>query len=506
MKIYKNIPDKWLYLTILILGAYFVYRLINQSQMIFQFPLETTNDYGAHMAQLFLLAKYGFHQIVPQWYNGFKLFLLYPPGWYFITLPFYLLSKNILATTFISVIVMFLANLVTLYIFGKNERLSLTKRVSFFLLLFANSIAIGNYIRLGRVSEHLALTCFLILAVTIFYFRKRRFDWRFFVPFIPFYALIIISHPSTAIIFHVLLFCLFLIKGFKEKIILVLASLISIALSSFWWIPFLKGLTPDLIRADFAVASRILEFSGAWALTSLASFLVIMILGLSFYFYWKSMNYSKKEFKFFLPILILGFLFVTRLIIFIPLLKKVYPDIYMFFFLFFSIYFLFKTKISRFNKVVKAVILIGLIILPLASVSVSEIHTIKFTEYTKLEKDTLELIPLVKGSLIMPILYKKTSHPPMYYAYGTIYHNLTTPVGVNNFGTATSAYFKKLSEFKPALQGKDCIKFIQLMNTMNVTDVISYNNHCKTLDLCGFEKVKIIDKVCLYYLREGGGD
>ena len=145
----RTIPDKWLYFPIVVLGIYFIYRLINQSQMIFQFPVETTSDYGAQMAQLYFFAKYGFHQIVPNWYNGFKLFLFYPPGWYFFVFPIYLFTKNILFATFISVLLMFLICFITLYIFGKTQGFSLTKITTFFLLLFANAIAIGNYIRLG---------------------------------------------------------------------------------------------------------------------------------------------------------------------------------------------------------------------------------------------------------------------------------------------------------------------------------------------------------------------
>jgi len=493
-----KIKDKWFYFPILVLGLYFIYRLINQSQMLFQFPLELTNDYGAHIGQLYFFAKYGFHQIIPDWYNGFKLFLFYPPGWYFFALPIYLITKNILFTTFISVILMFLIIFIALMIFGRTQGFSIAKRIVFFLFLFANSIAIGNYIRLGRVSELFALTCLVVLATITLYFRNKKLNWKFFVIFILFYFLIIIAHPSTAILFHVLLLSLFIIKSLKEKLMLILASVTSVTLSSFWWLPFIMNLTPELNRVNFSVARRILHFSGAMALTSYVTFLVIGILGFTFFIYWKGRKYSRKELIFFMPILITGLLFVTRIVVFIPLLNKVYPDVYMIFFLFFSIYFLLSTKIK--SSILKNLIIIGLIILPLLSVAVSEVHTPKFMEYTSLEHDTLEILPFVNGSFIFPVLYKPTSHPPMYYSYGAVYYNLSTPAGAIPFGASTSDYFMKIRSSEEYLKNKDCFNFIEIMVFINATDIITYNEHCNTLKECGLEEVKIKNEVCLFLI------
>ncbi|MBU4353030.1 MAG: hypothetical protein KJ939_08190 [Nanoarchaeota archaeon] len=498
----KDIPDKWFYFAIITLGLYFIYRLINQSQMIFQFPLESTNDYGAHMAQLFLLVKYGFHAFVPDWYDGFKLFLFYPPGWYFFVLPLYLLVKNMLLTTYLSVLIMFGISFLAIFLFGKTQKFSISKRIIFFLLLFANAISIGNYIRLGRVSEHFALTCFIILGLTFLYYKDKKINWGYFLIFIPSYFFIIISHPSTAIIFHVFFLSFWLFRSFKEKILISLAALLTIILSSFWWYPFLTSFSPDMNRANFAVATRILEFSGPWLLTSLATFFVIAIFLFTFFLYWKSQNYSKKTFNFFSLIILLAILFVTRIIVFVPLLNKVYPDVYMFFFLFFSIYFLLKLDLNKISPLIKRLILISLIVFPILTITISEIHTPKFVKYTQLEKDNLEILSYVDGRFMIPNGYSANSHPPMYAAYGTIYLNLSTTMGVSNFGTTSLEYFDRLRDFRKFMVEKDCNSFLDTMVIMDTTDIIAYNEDCSFLNNCGLTEVKSKGEVCLYKLGE----
>ena len=41
---FNNIKDFYLYIPIIILGAYFIFRLINQSQIVTTFPLDKYND------------------------------------------------------------------------------------------------------------------------------------------------------------------------------------------------------------------------------------------------------------------------------------------------------------------------------------------------------------------------------------------------------------------------------------------------------------------------------
>ena len=79
----------WILVPILIFASYLLYRLYDQSAVLFFFPLDYSNDLSSVMAQLYFLAEYGFHAIIPHWYNGsFQLFQFYYPGWFYFVLPF----------------------------------------------------------------------------------------------------------------------------------------------------------------------------------------------------------------------------------------------------------------------------------------------------------------------------------------------------------------------------------------------------------------------------------
>ncbi|MFH1972216.1 MAG: hypothetical protein ABIJ18_01930 [archaeon] len=501
-----QIEDKWFYLAIFVMGGYFIYRLIDQSQMISQLPFDNVNDYMAHFAQLFFLAKYGFHQFVPHWYNGFILFLHYPPGWYFFTLPLYILTKNVLLSTYLSLIAMFFIIFVSLFIFGKTQKFSIIKRIAFFLFLMTNSICIGNYIRLGRVSEFFSLMCFVILATLLLYYRNKDIDWKFYILFIPSYFFLIISHPAITIIFHILWLSFFIVKSFKEKILFIISSLIAVIATSFWWYPFLTTLSSESNRLSFPMTARLLEiFSGPWVFTNIASFIIGTALGITFFFYWKTFRYSKKELLFFSPILILGFLFITRLIIFVPFLNRVYPDVYMFFFLFFAIFFLLKINTRVLGKFFTFIFILGLILLPLSSVFISEIHTPKFIPHGPLEDEFVEILPYVDNMFVISHVENKTSHVSPIYTYGIIYHNLSTPAGGINFGTPSVEYYDSVqNDFKTYLKAKDCQGLEDTMRFFNTTDIITYTftGDCETLQTCNLTEVRTQEMICLYRLED----
>jgi len=211
-------------------------------------------------------------------------------------------------------------------------------------------------------------------------------------------------------------------------------------------------------------------------------------------------RFSRKKLLFFSPVLLLSLLFVSRIAVFIPLLNKIYPDIYMLFFLFFSIYFFLKINVSSFSPIFLKFIFVALILISLLSVTVSEIHTPKFVPYTQLELDTLDLLPLVEDSYVIPYSISETSHPPMYYSYSAVYYDLSTPSGANNFGTATEDYIEEVRGFNKYIQSKNCQALIDNMITLNVTDIIVYNEDCEFLRECGLFEVKTNNNVCLYNL------
>jgi hypothetical protein len=496
----ETIPDRYFYFGMIILGGYFLIRLIDQAKMIFTFPLGVTYDYPSHLGQLFFFAKYGFHSIVPNWYNGFKLFLFYPPGWYFLALPIYLVTKNILLSAYTSIIIMFTTIFTAILLLGKKEGWSKTKVITFFLLLFGNTLAIGNYIRLGRVSELFALTNMVLLAVLIYIYRDREIDGFFAILFLTFYSLLILAHPATAIIFHILLFS-FIISRKKTLDIAktVILSIFGVAITSFWWYPFLTTKSVELTRSTFSVTQRLLDFN-YWAWDSWGTFIIVAAFLAAFYMSWATNKKPKRDLIFYMPPIIVSILLITRVVIFIPILKEVYPDVYMMFFLLLTLYLLMNINFKKTPNIFKIMILVMLMVIPLASVLASHIHTPYFIAHMDKEDKTLEIMMYVEGKVVVrdkPVDFVGVYPFPL-YTYGAIYYDIKTPEGNNNFRTTTTENEKRFGELTKAVEEGDCTKLKTVMNELTAEEIISYDPYCSMLEKCELTKVKQIENVCLY--------
>src|SRR3990167_4506936 len=103
-----KISNKLFYIPVFLLFGNLISRLINQSKILNMFQLDTVNDWSAYIALLNFLDKCGFHNFCTYWYNGFTSFIITQPGWYFFTYPIYLISKNYMVASFISMIIIFI--------------------------------------------------------------------------------------------------------------------------------------------------------------------------------------------------------------------------------------------------------------------------------------------------------------------------------------------------------------------------------------------------------------
>lgn len=496
----EKVKENWYLIPILTLGIYFIYRLIDQAQMVSNFPLDLTNDLSSLLAQLFFLAKCGFHKICPYWYNGYEVLKYYAPGWFYFALPIYLLTKNILFSAYLSLILMYVFSFIFLLILAKSQKFSITKTLLFFFLFFANPITIGNFIRLGRLHSMFAFMLLIPFFIIILYYKDKEIDKKFFLFFIPIYTLVLLSHQQEFIIFHILILSLFLVKTIREKIKLILAVLAGILLSSFWLFSFIKSaLSANMLSIE--EGKWILQFTGQWLLTNIAGIILPLILVILFYLFYTQtiQNKKTKEFIFYLPVLVLAILFLTRITAFIPVLEQIEPDAFMMFFLFISI-FLF-LKIKYYPVKIKKLIPIALIILVLLSVIISVLHTPFFIKHTLLEEDTLDLLNEVEGSFMILHPISSTSYPNAYYSYAPIYLNLSTPAGWAE-QAISSEYKDSLTGLPKALEEKDCKKLLSLAKKLNLHNILTYNEDCSTLSKCGFKKISEKqsgkEKLCLY--------
>lgn len=495
----EKIPDKWLYVPLILLGVYFFIRIIDQSKLIYSFPFDFANDISAYMASLFFLAQCGFNKFCPYWYNGFISFHTFFPGWQFFTYPIYMLSKNVLFSTYVSIIFMYALSFFFIFLLGRNENFSITKMVAFFLFFFTNAINVGDFFKLGRVVSLFGFCMFLGITVFVFYYRKRKIDKRFLL-LIPVYSFAILSHPQEAVLSSILIILLFLVKSFYEKLIIIFSVILSFVLTSFWWVPFILNLSKgSVLQHDTNQGVWLWATSGPFLWDSVAAFFVSIIFFIVFYYYWLSKNKSKKELLFFSPIVILNVLFFFRITPLIPILNNISPDPYMVFFIFFIIYFFLSINPAVLKGSVKTVMPYALVGIVLISVGISHFKTPYFVEHDQVNKDTLEILGHVDDKYLFMNGYKD-SYARAYYSYASVYLSLSTASGWYPY-IATPEYNQRLKGVGDPLIKGDCETFIEEAQFFNVTNFVAYEGKCKELESCNLKKVKEKGVVCLYKLN-----
>lgn len=485
----------WLLFPALLLIANLIFRFINQSKMLFSFPLEGT-DWPTHIFELWALAKYGFHGLVSNWYNGYILFQSYTPGWYFFALPFMWLTKNVLYATYLSVVAIFVLIAIGLYYFCKTEKISKRNFVIFFALLMANALSISNFIRNGRVTELFAWSIFIFLMIFIFYYKNKPIDIKFIL-LAPLFALLIISHFVVPLLFSIVLLGFFLVKPLIEKIYVILTVLSSLLLSSFWWFPFITNLKDSYIT-ELKYSSRILSLSDPINFVLVTLIPIIFMIG--FYLYWQSKDKSTKELLFFSPILIFGVLFTFKLTAFIPILDRIYPHPAIMFFLFFILYFMFKIDWRKY-KILNKLATIFVFILILVSFAVNVVHTPLVHEYGEIETDVLSVLPNIDEKYI--ILGETPEHFFNFaiYSYGAIYHDLKSSWGGWQTTAYSNEYYNQIVQVWSAFTSKDCENLAENLLELDTTEILSFQDNCQILDSCECEKIIQKGEVCLYKIK-----
>lgn len=483
-------------LYIIPLFSYFIYRLFDQSKMLFQFPLDLINDYSGHMAMLFFLKVCGFHSVCPYWYNGYTTFLTYTPGWSFFTYPLYLLTNNVLFSTYLSLLLLFLLAFLFIFSFGKKY-LSPLSSLFFFLLVFANPISIGNFIRLGRMSEFFSWVFFIPLFFLILIYKEKEFDRFFYFSFIFFYFILMISHPLVIILSHIYLLGFFFVLSFSQKIRLLFCSLLGLLLSSFWWLPYLRNIFSTSIL-DYSMGLRALDFSGPWLYDNLVGILLSFTLLFVLFFYLKQIR-SRREFLFLSPLLLLVFLYLFRFSAFLPVLRNVYPDSIHIFFLFFIVYYFLRLNFSSFSSLFRILFFSFLFFILLFGIFFSIIHTPFFVPHGDLEEDVLTVLSSLPDDSVFYILpfYSSTSYSNAYYSYAPIYLNLSSSGGWS-YSEKDAFYVSTFKAIPSSLSSGSCILAHEQISFVHTSHILATQNYCSLLSSCGFSFISQTGDVCLF--------
>ncbi|MAG52812.1 MAG: hypothetical protein CMH62_02520 [Nanoarchaeota archaeon] len=500
----NKLDNKWFYFPVVLFFIYFIYRLLDFSKIVSRFPLDKTNDIASYIAQLYFLSNYGFHQLVPHWGGGFTLFQTYPPGWFYFTLPLYNLFNDYLVATFISTVLIMGIIFFAIVYFGKLNNLSFTRRLAFFIFLFANPISIGNFTRLGRVTELFGWMNFIILALIFLYYLEKELNIKFYILFIAFYSVLMLSHPAIIVVFPLLLIGFFFSrKLWKERIIFVVSSLLVYFITSFWWIGFVSNLE----KGGSVITKGLLSFSNAWFWTNVAGFVIIPALWISFYFHWKNFK-NKKHLIFIMPVLIVSVLFISRLIVFTPFLNKVFPDIYLMLFLFFALYYFLKVRnFYSLNSLIK----VGLIVLAVVSVFVSFTSTPLMKEYSDVGNEAVDLIDKVEGKFFVFGFpgsgfddiggWYPGNDIDVYavYSYATVCCDLISATHVMFSGGSTVAERRFFFDTMRKGNNGECKEFKENLDVLEVDEFLTFQDHCEVMLSCGFELKEQNGDSCLFF-------
>lgn len=510
----KGLKDKWFILPIIFLSASLLIRIYWTFINLRSYPFESMPDAGNHIITLFFLAKYGFHQIVPNIWNGIVLFDRIYPGLYYYSLPLYYLTNNAVSAIFLSLIQSLGLGFIFIFFLGRFMKISFVKRVAFFLFVFASPI-IMDYMQIGRYAELTGWVLFIPFFTCIMWYKNHRINKKFLI-FVILYSVIILTHHFVMFVSSIFIIPLFLVKKLKERVIIGLSVILAFILTSFWWIkafPFmfrlgtyLKG-SSELVQAGSIISYNTIIISG---------FLIL------FYIYYKSCENKKEELLFYSPLLILSLLILTRLIVLIPILNMGFIMPYNMFFLFMCIYLFFNINF-RIIPQLKRMIPVFLIILTISMFIFSFLRVDYSISRSPVREEFLSILPEVEGRYIF--VTKTMMNPylfPHYFPkqyddnvmdYAIIHYNLSTPFGTTILtGARAPEYMQETTKRlygcgdawaeckKEDIIPPDCNTIKDISTEQNVRSLLASDEDCDFLKECGYKEKLRKRRACLFII------
>ena len=192
---------------------------------------------------------------------------------------------------------------------------------------------------------------------------------------------------------------------------------------------------------------------------------------------------------------------MTRLIVFIPLFNYVYTDPYMYFILFFALYFMTKTRLPR---LLYALAVTSLVLVPIASIAVNEVHTPYLPNYGERQKNAVEIVDYIEGRFFIDSYENYETYSELLEdkdaLFAKAFYALAATKGKNGAGGWNEQFVSKEYNrlVNSRLVTRDCDKMKNDLNTLNVTEVIVFDEDCIAVKKCGLNEKKRIGDACLY--------
>ena len=487
--------DKILVLPIVLLLANFLFRLVNFSTILYRFPLDVTNDLTAYIADIPFFEMYGYFGHVTQWYNGFTLFNIYPPGWVFFTYPLYKLFGNLMLAVFISTLLLFFFGFLITWFFGKELNISVMKRIALFTFIYANPMIVGAVLKQGRIPSLMALDLLLLFFFLCVYFKERQFTWKAIsLPLV--YAALILTHQTETVLASAFLLGLFLVKPWREKIQLFILMLLSILFSSFWLFHFLKAVF-ETGFLQYGFGNWLLDWhSYFW--NNLAGIVISVGLFVLFYIFYKQKQ-DQKWFYFFVPILILNISYLTRLSLLIPLIKNIYPDPWQDFLVINVCVLFVALNYNLFPKKWKIILAVGMILIAGASVCYNMFHTPYMMDWNTEGQEAIALVPYLDqdSHFLMFSEYSKELYSRAIYSYAAIYYNTSSASGWFEVNKEYTYVLELNNLYKEYLNTESCESMHELNTQFNTTEILANGHYCEAIKGCGLKIKEVNGSSCI---------
>jgi len=492
--------DKWIIPPTIILLTIFLIRIIDSAKLLIYFPLDLHNDISAYMAMLHFMKVCGFHGFCPYWFNGFIAFQFTSPGWFFFALPLYYLFGDVKIAAYLSMIISFIAAFLIINYFLK-KKVNFKKRLLMFLLIFTNAVSIGNFIRLGRPPMLLGWTLFLFLFLYLAEHKNKplkKYSW-IAIPVIS--ASLILTHYVFSIFVPILFLGYFIINKWKERFKIILMGIISIILSSFWLIPFIKNLKNSTIPSFLQGQIMIKKFYEIGILNNIMLLIVPISLIVLYILY--SKQKTKYEKLFFLPVVLLSALFLFKITAFIPILNTIGHDHYIILFIIVASYFLIFIDFKKLNIRTSRILKILVILIVISSLIVTIFYTPWFiTPNDQANKEIKDLLPYINGTLTRTDFPIETSYGKAYDSYISVYYNKSVAYGWY-YEETTDEYTKKYLDLETSIKNRDCEKTLEYTDLLNVTNYLGYDKGCKfMIEECNQRNFLSSGKACLVFIKK----
>ena len=487
--------DRWIAFPGLLLLVYFLFRLVDYGKVIFFHPLSNIkHDFYSYAPLLYFLKECGFHQWCSFWYNGFTTFVAAPPGWYFFTYPFYIVTGHLRLAYYLSLVLIYVFMALVVLIGGKKIGMSPLQRITFFAFFVGNNVMI-NTLRLGRAPELFAWVFFLAAFFILYYFKDRPLTPHFYWIILP-YTLVIFTYHSLAILlsFFVLGFFLVHYRHFWKIVSVVFASFL---LSAFWWFPLILRLDQLWLTHNPIGVESWWMFTDFLHFTSLGVIFLPLITFLTFFFYYRSSG-DRNDLFFFGPILFLLLLFFLGVLPFIPVFRHIFTNIFFALMIFLILVFVFSLDYRKFSFLSDRAIISLFFLAVSLTIFIGTFSSPLFDTPTKEQNDVLRALREAESPyMIVGSLSSLHSHRSAFYSYGALEFNLSTVEG-HYPAEKDAPYLDGLTLLHRSFLEGDCRTFLHLTHSYGVRSYISYGEACEVLEECGLPYRTSFGEACLY--------